>query len=194
MVPWPSGQVCKCRMIGARAVVAYNTWGYIMSEQTKKQETRKITTDDAKALRLVLNRFLVLQEIPSNWQFVETHKEGETTWVISETFMTSFEDLIADAKKALKSIKEQGKVKGKQLARVVLAKCPKDTKRNGKPFGMCFIVIKQHLTSPRFDGFRQNKKGNWVPVIHAPSNWKGEVDLSVGNGYYVSVYVGSMKK
>ena len=73
--------------------MAYNTWGYIMSEETKKQETRKITTDDAKALRLVLNRFLVLQEIPSNWKFVETHKEGETTWVISETFMTSFEDL-----------------------------------------------------------------------------------------------------
>lgn len=173
--------------------MAYNTWGYIMSEETKKQ-TRKITTDDAKALRLVLNQFLMLQEIPSNWKFVETHKEGETTWVISETFMTSFEDLQQDAKKALKSIKEQGKVFGKRLARVVLAKCPKDTNRNGKPFGMCFIVVKDHLKTPRFDGFQQNAKGNWVPVIHTPSNWKGEADLSVGNGYYVSIYVGPIKK
>lgn len=185
-------------MIGAKAVVAYNTWGYIMSEQTK---TATRTTDDAKSLKLLLGSVITRQPVKfetiNNQQvmvFEESYKDTTTKWLIEETFFTTFTDLEEKAVAIAMSLKAQGRINGKQLCKVAIKKCPKATGKNGKPFGQCFITVKEGQTKPFLQGFSLNSRGNYVPVIAVPSNWKGETDISVGCGYYISLYVGAMKK
>lgn len=185
-------------MIGAKAVVAYNTWGYIMSEQTK---TATRTTDDAKSLKLLLGSVITRQPVKFEtikdrkvMVFEESYKDTTTKWLIEETFFTSFADLEEKAVTIAMSLKGQGRINGKQLAKVALKKVPRATGKNGKPFGQCFLVVKEGQTKAFLQGFSLNRSGNYVPVIAVPSNWKGEVDISVASGYYISLYVGAMKK
>ena len=169
-----------------------------MSEQTKTQ-TR--TTDDAKSLKLVLGSVITRQPIKFEtvnnrkvMVFEESYKDQITKWLIEETFFTSFAELEEKGVAIAMSLKGQGRINGKQLAKVALKKCPKATAKAGKPFGQCFLVVKEGQTKPFLQGFSPNSRGNYVPVIAVPSNWKGETDISIGSGYYISLYVGAMKK
>ena len=78
MVPWPSGQVCKCRMIGAKAVVAYNTWGYIMSKETKNEEKEKeiINGMSTYALQILIGDMIAnpLLQQPSTNKYESRYK------------------------------------------------------------------------------------------------------------------------
>ena len=169
-----------------------------MSEQTK---IAKRTTDDGKSLKLllgsVITRQIVKLETVNNRKvmvFEESYKDTTTKWLIEETFFTSFKDLEEKAVAIAMSLKSYGRINGKQLAKVALKKCPKTTSKNGKPFGQCFLVVKEGQTKPFLQGFSLNRSGNYVPVIAVPSSWKGETDISVASGYYISLYVGAMKK